>query len=1347
MLNVDKPEIRLFAESLTHVILSGKETYKHNIGLFFNDQLTHNAIMRQQEETVTVLRDQSELAIDQYAQFILDCLNLEEKKETDTSELSQEDLALQLSHANHTQTQMNKQMDALKGQIERRDILLAEQRAMFLKELARLREQLYQKNTMGEAYQALDGQIFNPEAWLDNQLKGGQGSKEQTDKLTKEITEKLNAKWSAEKRKLENTITIIDREKEGKIRELEREITIQQNEMQARLDRLSAERNTEIEELNNLHHNELRDLQNELNEEREKHDGVIEEIKTTLTNEFEERMKKETEELVDEAHRLQVLNDRLVAEGEALRLKMDGIQNELSEMELAHTLRQKEVQELKKDNTQLQEELDQAELKSTTQKAQLTELLRVVEDGEEKRKQEREKMENEVKEVARQLAQKEEETAKANEEMRTAQAVLEKTRKEFEEKERVVERKMAEQTEKMKELEKTAEESSQLRDINENLRSEVQKVLRDLTEAKEEQAKQEERMATLQKEKEEMKQQLAAMAEKSMGEGQTTAEYSRTIKLKDVEIGEMTRKIQELERQLKQGDFGDDVVRSRSFQGTGIGGEDGSDGPDGVSGEVGGGRTEGSGEDGTSGAKGISVSQARIEQLQQAVLKDDELKQKRAQQNWFLLLTKLRHQTMRFRLWKYIEDGGEEGERNRYLSDAEELRREREQEDREISRRERERDRRREEEERRREELERQRSEESEEERLLREEEQARREERERWEQKMSKQRRKYQSFLTRMENEERRKEANIRNMRELIETERRMNLEKVLAAARLISQPEPEDSNAQTLRKSTQDWRERETREIRTYSIGGGDLNGTGYTARDPRRKQNIPPLFTTEPVNLRRSYNSSTRGAVHDGFNSWQDVSSDREDRTRTRRKTDRGRESGMDRTRERGLESWAYTPQNTLNQSMDSTRMSQRAKGQERERGGVITKRNVELSDDTLIGRPTPRSMQRRDGTGTRDGRDGSTEARMERRGTEGSDDFLSTPRSYDKPHSAPHPNQFTSARTPPPRERTFVPSEPTNRDTRANSRDGSGSSPIRRYYASNIFKHPSSFPHDPTSPSYQHTLPPFTDSARAQSAPRAAPHKIFDIKDKVALVTGASSGLGVQFANYLAECGCKVAVCARRKERLDSLVTELTAKGVEALAVKCDASKPDEVSACVQEVKAKFGRIDILINNAGVGTTAPATDMTNDMWLSVIDINLNGVYWFAREVGKIMVAQKYGKIVNIGSIHSNLAISEAVHPVPAYAASKGGVQMLTKALAAEWAKHNITVNAIGPAYFGSEMTEAAIGNKAFTDFIAMRCPTGRVGKEGELNGALHYFSSDASSYTNGQLLTIDGGWNCI
>ncbi|MDR2055042.1 MAG: SDR family oxidoreductase [Desulfovibrio sp.] len=252
-------------------------------------------------------------------------------------------------------------------------------------------------------------------------------------------------------------------------------------------------------------------------------------------------------------------------------------------------------------------------------------------------------------------------------------------------------------------------------------------------------------------------------------------------------------------------------------------------------------------------------------------------------------------------------------------------------------------------------------------------------------------------------------------------------------------------------------------------------------------------------------------------------------------------------------------------------------------------------------------------------------------------------------------------------------------------------------------------------------------------------------LFDLKGKVALVTGASSGLGVQFAKALAGQGADLAIMARRQEKLEEVGKILEGMGARCLAVKCDVLKNGEIKAAVAKIREHYGRIDILVNNAGVARSLAAESQPDDDWNAVINTNLNSVYFVAREVGKVMIEQKYGKIINLGSIHSNVAMPN--RHLNAYCTSKGGVLMLTKALASEWARYNITVNAIGPAYFQSEMTGAVMGSPAFEDVVKTYCPMGRAGREGELDGAVIYFASDASSYTTGQLLCVDGGWTAI
>ncbi len=250
--------------------------------------------------------------------------------------------------------------------------------------------------------------------------------------------------------------------------------------------------------------------------------------------------------------------------------------------------------------------------------------------------------------------------------------------------------------------------------------------------------------------------------------------------------------------------------------------------------------------------------------------------------------------------------------------------------------------------------------------------------------------------------------------------------------------------------------------------------------------------------------------------------------------------------------------------------------------------------------------------------------------------------------------------------------------------------------------------------------------------------------FDVSGKVAVVTGASSGLGRQFAICLAEQGANVAIVARRVERLEEVKKEVEAYGVQCLVVPCDVTKTEQITAAVNAVVEKFGRIDILINNAAAGFATPVVETTDELWRNVMETNVNGVFFFAREVGRVMLQQNYGKIINIGSFHCQVTMNGV--PRSGYSTAKGAIYMMTKALAAEWAKHGITVNTLGPGYFASEMS-AKVADQKYEDGITNNCPMGRRGQPGELNGAMLYLASDASSYVTGQLLLVDGGWTIV
>lgn len=250
--------------------------------------------------------------------------------------------------------------------------------------------------------------------------------------------------------------------------------------------------------------------------------------------------------------------------------------------------------------------------------------------------------------------------------------------------------------------------------------------------------------------------------------------------------------------------------------------------------------------------------------------------------------------------------------------------------------------------------------------------------------------------------------------------------------------------------------------------------------------------------------------------------------------------------------------------------------------------------------------------------------------------------------------------------------------------------------------------------------------------------------FDVKGKNAIVTGASSGLGRQFALCLAEQGANVAIMARRVNKLEEVQKEVEAYGVKCVVAPCDVTDTAQIKAAVDKAVAELGRIDILINNAAAGFSTPAVETTDEQWERVIDTNVNGVFFVAREVGRHMLEQGYGKIVNIGSFHCQVTMNGV--PRSGYSTAKGAVYMMTKALAAEWAKSGITVNTLGPGYFKSEMADA-VTDESYDRGIRENCPMGRRGNPGELNGAMLFLASDASSYVTGQLLLVDGGWTIV
>jgi NAD(P)-dependent dehydrogenase (short-subunit alcohol dehydrogenase family) len=248
--------------------------------------------------------------------------------------------------------------------------------------------------------------------------------------------------------------------------------------------------------------------------------------------------------------------------------------------------------------------------------------------------------------------------------------------------------------------------------------------------------------------------------------------------------------------------------------------------------------------------------------------------------------------------------------------------------------------------------------------------------------------------------------------------------------------------------------------------------------------------------------------------------------------------------------------------------------------------------------------------------------------------------------------------------------------------------------------------------------------------------------FDLSGRKAIITGGGRGIGLEIARVLARAGADIAIAEINADQAENAAREIRALGRAALPVVTDVRASVSVNAMAEQVISQFGHVDILVNNAGVVVNVPTEDMTDEDWQQVLDVNLNGVFYCCRAVGRHMLGRQSGAIVNIGSMSG--VISNMPQPQSAYNASKAAVIHLTKSLAGEWADRNVRVNSVSPGYIGTEMTRRGMSNPDRFKYWMEMTPMKRVGEPVEIANAVWYLASDASTFATGTNLVIDGGY---
>ena len=253
------------------------------------------------------------------------------------------------------------------------------------------------------------------------------------------------------------------------------------------------------------------------------------------------------------------------------------------------------------------------------------------------------------------------------------------------------------------------------------------------------------------------------------------------------------------------------------------------------------------------------------------------------------------------------------------------------------------------------------------------------------------------------------------------------------------------------------------------------------------------------------------------------------------------------------------------------------------------------------------------------------------------------------------------------------------------------------------------------------------------------------QLFDLSGRIALVTGGSRGLGLQMAEALGEAGAKVMLCSRKASELEAAVAQLAERGIDARWVAGDASDPAQVQRICDETLQRLGPADILVNNAGASWGAPAEDHPLPAWDKVMNLNIRSIFLFSQAIGRMcMIPRRHGRIINLASI-AGLGGNPPGMEMIAYNTSKGAVVNFTRALAAEWGEHSITVNALAPGFFPSKMTRSTLAEKG--DALIASAPLRRLGDDDDLKGATVLLASAAGKHITGQILAVDGGVSCV